>query len=389
MIIGHYIEHLSQGGVEVYVKRIVEAQQIAGHTVYYFARYVSSEDEAFSIGVKTDAALYEQAKRLGVDILHLHTSVSLIPPEDFATVRTVHGHQPYCPSSSQYLKRQDTPCNRSYSLQGCLWGHFINHCGSIRPYRLLQSFQHTWDEQRTLSKIPVITNSQFVTDHMIAAGYPAQSIYTLYVCATEASNSQEPPQFGIPRVVFLGRLTPEKGTTWLLRAIAQVKVPIHLDIAGQGAQAPVLQEMIQQLGLDDRVTMHGWLDSDAVYQLIQQARALIFPSVWHEPAGLVAYEAMLNARAVIASRVGGIPEGIVHGTNGFLIEPNDIEDLANRIEQLATDWELASQLGKNGQQFAAQTFELKNHMQKLMQIYSRVLDSRENTNQIQNLSIQY
>ncbi|MBD1858313.1 MULTISPECIES: glycosyltransferase family 4 protein [Leptolyngbya] len=376
MIIGHYIHHLEgQGGVEVYLKRIAGAQQAAGHTVYYFSKYTSPSDHNSAIAAETEASLYEQAKRLGVELLHLHASVSLAPPEDFVTIRTMHGHQAYCPSGSKYLKRQGTPCDRAYSLQGCLWGHLIDHCGSIRPHRLAENFQTLFNEKRILAKIPVLTNSEFVTEHMIAEGYPPHLIHTLYVCATEVAHVQEPPQIGIPHFAFLGRLVPEKGVVWLLRALAQVKVPVHLDIAGVGNQTATLQTMIQQLGLADRVTLHGWLNMEASYQLIQRSRALIFPSVWHEPAGLVAYEAMLNARATIASRVGGIPEGVLDGVTGLLVEPNDIAGLANHIERLATDWALAKQLGENGRRMAQQSFGLQNHMQKLMQFYEQVMRS--------------
>jgi glycosyltransferase involved in cell wall biosynthesis len=378
MIIGHYTHHLeSQGGAEIYLKRIATAQQAAGHTVYYFSKYISPSEESSTIAVQTDDVLYEQAKRLGVELLHLHASVSLIPPNNFVTVRTMHGHQPYCPSGSKYLQRQNVPCDRSYSTTRCLWGHLVDHCGSVRPHQVLQNFQNTWNEKRVLAQIPVITNSYFVKEQMLAAGYSPELMYMLYVCAAEASNSPAPPDSEIPRFMFLGRLTPEKGAIWLLHALTQVKVPVHLDIIGQGNQSLKVQQTIQNLNLQGQVTMHGWLDSEQIYQHFRQTRALIFPSVWHEPAGIVAYEAMLNSRAVIASKVGGIPEGVIDGVTGLLVEPNDTVGLAQQIERLATDWSLARQLGEAGQQFAVQTYSLKNHMPQLMQFYQQMIRSKQ------------
>ncbi len=390
MIIGHYISHLfAQGGAEIYLRRIAAAQDAIGHTVYYFSKYASAEDfnRLALIQVKSDAALYAEAKRLGVELLHLHSEVGLMPPSDLPTVRTLQGHRPYCPSATKFLARTNSPCDRAYSVSGCLWGHVVDRCGSIRPNRLLQSFQETFNEQRILPNLLVLTNSAYLRDQMIAAGYPADQIQTLYLCAAPVSNIVAPPHEGTPRFVFLGRFAPQKGLTWLLKAFAQVSVPAHLDIAGDGNDAARVRSLIDTLGLSDRVTLHGWLDSEAVDQLIQASRALIFPSVWHEPAGVVAYEAMMNARAVIASRVGGISEGVIDETSGLLVEPNDTAGLAAQIERLAIDWALADRLGKAGHQIAVQSFETDRQVDRVMKIYEQVRSKQTHSVQSQTVSV--
>ncbi|NDJ16218.1 glycosyltransferase family 4 protein [Myxacorys almedinensis] len=379
MIIGHYIKHLlGKGGAEVYLRRIALAQQKMGHTVYYFSKYLGSTDTSLisPIITESDAVLFDQAQQLGVELLHLHTDVAFLPPKNLTVIRTLQGHQPYCPSGSKYLKQHERPCDRAYSLHGCLWGHLVDRCGSARPHKLLNNFQRTFHEKRVLSTIPVLTNSEFLREHMIAAGYPKDLIRTLYLCAPQISTTSTPPQSDIPRFVFLGRLAPEKGLSWLIRSLQHVQTPIHLDIAGTGNQEPQIRELVQTLGLSDRITLHGWLDTESVYQLICKARALVFPSLWHEPAGMVAYEAMLNSRAAIASRVGGIPEGIIHETNGLLVEPNDSSGLAAQIDRLANNWALACRLGEAGHAIASQRFSLQTHMEALMQIYQQVMQPR-------------
>ncbi|MGG6265134.1 glycosyltransferase family 4 protein [Leptolyngbya sp. AN03gr2] len=376
MIIGHYIPHLAaHGGAEVYLQRIAIAQKKLGHTVHYFSRYdtIASLNGIPIHSVKTDAELYQAAMRLKIDLLHLHSEVSLLPPENLTVLRTVQGHQPYCPSGSKFLARSTCPCNRAYSVTGCLWGHFVDRCGSIRPEALLRGFESTRNEQKVLSKVPTLANSAFVRERMIASGYSEQLIQTLYLAVPDVVATTAPPQHEIPRFLFLGRLTTAKGVSWLIKALAQVPVPVHLDIAGDGDQLKQLQALVQQLGIVDRVTFHGWVTSETVYELIQSSRALIFPSLWHEPAGMVAYEALINARATIASRVGGIPEGVIDGVNGLLVEPNDISGLAHQIERLAKDWSLAKQYGEAGRDFAIETFGIEHHMKRLMQIYQQHL----------------
>ncbi|MBE9013391.1 glycosyltransferase family 4 protein, partial [Pseudanabaenaceae cyanobacterium LEGE 13415] len=379
MIIGHYTPHLTaHGGAERYLERIAIAQREMGHTVYYFSKYddIASLHEIPVLSVTTDAEIYTKALQLNIDLLHLHGEVSLLPPSNLVAIRTVQGHQPYCPSGSKFLARSTCPCDRTFSVTGCLWGHFVDRCGSIRPHRLIQGFESTRNEQKVLSKVPTLANSSFVRERMIASGYSEQLVQTLYLAVPDVVDTTPPPQDDLPRFLFLGRLTAAKGVTWLLKAVKHVKTPIHLDIAGDGQQGEQLQLLVQHLEIQDRVTFHGWVNTETVYQLIQSSRALIFPSLWHEPAGMVAYEALINARAAIASRVGGIPEGIIDGANGLLVEPNDVSGLAHQIDRLATDWMLAKQYGEAGRRFAVEAFGIEHHMKRLMQIYQQQLANR-------------
>ncbi len=380
MIIGHFDDAIwAPGGIATYIRRIAAQQQDAGHRVHYFSKFATEEmlrQPDAPILVQDDADLFSQAQQRGVNILHLHRGIRSIPPRDLAVVRTVHGHQPYCPSGSKYLESRQQPCDRTHSLGGCLWGHLIDHCGSIRPLNLLRNFQSTQDELRTLSQIPTITVSQFLKDQMIAVGYAADLIQVLYLFAPESSEQSAPPQTNPPRFVFLGRLVPNKGLDWLLRALQRVTVPIHLDIAGEGPQETYLRTLVQQLNLGDRVTFHGWLSAQQTKALLQAARALIFPSLWHEPGGTVAFEAMTQARALIMSRVGGMPEVVKDEINGLLVTPNDVEQLSHSIERLAVDWSLAAQMGAAGRSIAAQHFDAKNHCAQLMAIYQDVIESK-------------
>jgi glycosyltransferase involved in cell wall biosynthesis len=380
MIIGHYDTHIwAKGGVATYIRRVSAAQRHKGHQIYYFTQQpcIGKTEEESSIVVRSDSELFEQAKQRGLDILHLHRGVAIAPPNDLTAIRTLHGHAPYCPSGSRFLKRWSQPCDRPYSPHGCLWGHFVDHCGSVRPQHIQQHFQIHQQEQATLPHIPTIAVSHFLKQQMVRSGYPANLIHVLHLFAPEKPEQISPPTHGIPRFLFLGRIVPEKGLTWLLRTLPHLTVPIHLDIAGEGYQEMEMHDLAEKLRLGDRVTFHGWVSPEQVNQLIANARALIFPSLWHEPGGTVAFEAMSSSRAVIMSRVGGMPEVIQPGVNGLLVGPNDIKGLAASIEQLATDWALATQLGKMGRKLATEQFTLQNHVAELMQLYQRTFQSQQ------------
>jgi glycosyltransferase involved in cell wall biosynthesis len=371
-----------RGGIATYIRRVSKAQRAAGHTVHYLDTrpFTDVQDESVDlpIVVRDDNDLFIQAKLCGLDILHLHTNVSVIPPSSMPVIRTVHNNNPYCPSGSRHLKRWGQPCDRAYSLGGCLWGHFVDYCGSIRPQRFYPGFQITWQDMDALKEVPAIANSQFVKDQMIRSGYSADNIRVLHYPAPEIGEYFPPEQGDLPHFVFLGRITPEKGFVWLLRALAEVKVSLQMDIAGSGnqEQEQAIRRLAERLGLMNRITFHGWVNEAKAIQLIQGARALVFPSVWHEPAGIVSLEAAAAGRPIIASSVGGIPEYVGRLQNALLVEPNDVQGLARSIEQLTKDSFLAKQMGAEGRKMAKEYFSLEKHLEELMRLYELAIESR-------------
>lgn len=96
-------------------------------------------------------------------------------------------------------------------------------------------------------------------------------------------------------------------------------------------------------------------------------------SVWPEPAGIVTLEAYARYRPVIASNVGGIPEHIRADETGLLVPPNDIEQLAAAINELAQNYERARAIGEAGHAYFLERFTLDHHVQRLQEIYQWVI----------------
>jgi len=367
------------GGIGTYIRRISNSQIESGHTVKYLDCWDGIENgtPSLSVVVIDESELLIHAQKLDLDILHLHTDVSVLPKKYcIPIIRTIHNNNPYCPSGSRYLKRWGKPCDRAYSVGGCLWGHLADNCGSIRPQRFYRGLKRVWQEMDNLSHFPAIANSQFVKDQMIRSGYSADNVSVLHLPAPDIREYFPPNKEDLPHFLFLGRIAPEKGLNWLLHALAEVKVEVRIDIAGSGnqRQEQEIRHLAERLGLNQMIMFHGWVDETKAIQLLQKARVLVFPSVWHEPAGLVTLEAAAVGRAVIASRVGGIPEYASRLQNALLIEPNDVSELAQNIEQLATNWSLAEQMGIKGRKMAQQHFSLDNHLRELLRLYELAIN---------------
>lgn len=375
MRIGHFAPKVAaNGGIATYIRRTGQAQMRRGHEVTYFGREAESASPSTDVvRVPDDAALFAEADTLDLDILHLHKSVETLPDDRVPTVRTMHGHQGGCPSGSRYLARSGEPCDRAYSVPGCLWGHLVDRCGSARPQNLMDNFSRVERELEQARRVPTYTVSDFLRKQMVRAGCPPDQLRTIHSPAPEVDGSfTSPPRTDSPRFLYLGRLVPHKGLSWLLRAFAEVSPAAQLEIAGDGPQLEAMKTLVQELGVRSRVTFHGWVDSSRVPSLMRRARAVVFPSVWHEPAGLISLEAAAHGRALIASRVGGIPE-YLSSRHALLVDAGDREGLTRAITSLARNPNRAEQMGKLGQKRMDAAFSMSTFLDELHGFYDETL----------------
>jgi glycosyltransferase involved in cell wall biosynthesis len=351
MRIGHYaFDHTSPGGIASYVRRLTAAQEQRGDEIILLSRDEPAATEASVIEVvSTPTVLYDTAQALGLDVLHLHHPAGTVPTHRVPTVRTMHDNSGFCPSVSTFLARTEQPCDRAFTHAGCLWGHLVDHCGSRRPANLRNIFSLIREEQANMTKIPTMTVSEYMRDAIIrSGGVPDRLVAVRSPAPPTAHPVGPPPVDGPPRFLYASRLEPKKGLDWFLRALARCPT-VEADVAGTGAPDYVdfMKRRAEMLGVADRVTFHGWLSEAELYALYRGARALVFPSLYHEPAGLVTLEAAALGRPVIASRVGGIPE-YAHPSFSLLCEAGDVAVLATHITTLADDWDRAWAMGQAG-----------------------------------------
>lgn len=156
-------------------------------------------------------------------------------------------------------------------------------------------------------------------------------------CGLEAAfHTLEPaPVPEIARIVCVGRLSKEKGQLLLIEAAHQLalkKIKFELVLAGDGGMRSEIEELIAQLDLTSQIRITGWIGSTQVREEIIAARALVLPS-FSEGLPVVIMEAMALRRPVIATYVGGIPELIQPGENGWLVPAGSVNDMVIAIEE--------------------------------------------------------
>ena len=167
-----------------------------------------------------------------------------------------------------------------------------------------------------------------------------------------------------PVVGTVGWLLPIKGPMHLLKAMGSVwqdYPETTLAFVGKGDLKAELQAEALQMGASGRVKLLGWRDD--IPEIMQILDVFVLPSL-NEGMGRVLVEAMAAGKPVVASRVGGIPDLVKHGENGFLVEPGDENGLSAAIEKLLTDKTMRDQMGKKGRMMA-RAFSVENMVEKI------------------------
>ncbi|MDK3019177.1 glycosyltransferase [Pseudodonghicola flavimaris] len=163
----------------------------------------------------------------------------------------------------------------------------------------------------------------------------------------------EPMPSGPPRLVSIGRFAEQKGQMMLVRAMSRLRAEfpdLHLVLVGDGEMRGDLERAIADHGLQEMITLTGWLDEAGVRAELAAAHAMILPS-FAEGLPMVVMEAMAAARPVIATYIAGIPELVRPGETGWLVPAGDVQALADAVADLvAQPEERLAAMGQAGRE---------------------------------------
>jgi starch synthase len=198
-----------------------------------------------------------------------------------------------------------------------------------------------------------------------------------------------------PAVVFVGRITRQKGLPHLLRATRSLPEDVQLVLVAGAPDTPEILTEVKGLVEELRSAREGvvWIDDvlprDDVRVLLSHATTFVCPSVY-EPLGIVNLEAMACGAPVVGSATGGIPEVIVDGETGFLVPidqvqdgtgtPTDpdrfVADLADALGRMVADPAAAKRMGEAGRARAAEHFDWQRIAAETREVYARVIGER-------------
>ena len=378
MNIGHYFQSvITPNGGTVYVSNLIKAQKEAGHEVVLYVRDMFPEVPGFDgIDVKTvstDKELYDRSLRDQMHCLHVHSPQPIEAHifDNMPIVSTLHTPGFICLSQNMMLANAKKPCPYVYHPVRCLYNHFYNHCGSIRPANIYKAFKRITLERSEMPLIHVIVPSSYFRDAMLRSEFPSQRLHYVphFVQSTPAPlpfNSIDAPK----RFLFHGRLHPQKGVDILLQAASILGEDVFIDIAGSGHMHSEYLSMSKRLGISHRITFHGELRWGEIEELMQRSVASVVPSIIVETFCLSAAEAQACGRPVIASDAGGLKDIVVPDKTGYLIKPGDHQALALAMQCIIDDRAMAVQMGRNGWERMRDKFSLSTHLAQLEAVYA-------------------
>jgi alpha-maltose-1-phosphate synthase len=282
-------------------------------------------------------------------------------------------------------------------LAGMLYGiPHVMTAHSLEPLRPWKAEQlgggyalSSWCERVAMESATAVVA---VSDGMradILAAYPAVAPERVHVIRNGIDTREYQPdpgtdvlaRYGIdparPAVVFVGRVTRQKGLPVLLRAAQQLDPSAQLVLCAGQADTAELAAEVAGLAAQLRDTRSGvvWiekmLDKEEVVQILSHATAFVCPSTY-EPLGIVNLEAMACGTAVVASRVGGIPEVVEDGETGLLVPASDPPALARALNALISDPARAKAMGERGRHRAAAEFSWGAIAAQTAQLYAEL-----------------
>lgn len=374
---GHY------GGVEQVMAHTVRALRRRGHECYLAfgeARSDAAEYSALFAGVwpcreisggtpSGGETFAEITARVQPDVVFVQ-KVSNLPEgvehaTAYRTVVMVHDHDLWCPTGLGYARHNRQLCRHNAGWRCYLSLAFIEkNPGGRLPFRFNSIQRKVCGMRRYHRFDSILANSRFIREKLLANGFPGDRTHLCHPVLNQEALVPDPvPE--TPEVLYVGSLIRGKGVDLLLRALATVQCPFTLNVVGTGKSEATLRELAKHLKIDGQVNFAGWVPNEEVARYYRSAKVVAVPSAWPEPFGLVGLEAMRHGRPVVAFRVGGIPDWLVHEETGLMAPPLDTEALAGALERLLGDTGTARRFGAKGAERVREQFSFSMYIDQL------------------------
>ncbi|MDD4994914.1 MAG: glycosyltransferase [Patescibacteria group bacterium] len=393
-----------RGGAETYFFDLAELLKRQGHEVAFFSMkgrendksvwskyFVSEVDYTRREGILREAGkaagyLYNFEARSNLkklladfkpDIVHLHniyhqlsTSVlDALRDSPAPKILTLHDYKLICPNYKLFTRGRI--CERCFKHK--YYNAIIYRCAqNSLASSALAAAEMAIAKTRQIYENVVdcyVSPSRFFTKKIKDWGVRVKRIEVVpnFVFLDE----YEPHEAVGDYYLYAGRLAHEKGVSDLVSVFCKHK-NIKLKIAGSGPLENGLKDFVKTSGAKN-IEFFGHLAPDALKAEIGGCRAVIVPTLMHDNYPYGVLEAQALGKAIIASRLGGIPEMVEHGMSGYLYEPRNPDDLAARILDAEKNPKKLIEFGKQGRARVEKENGAADHYKKIFEIYESSL----------------
>lgn len=310
------------------------------------------------------------------DVIHLH-NIHNADAVDFLldhkpVVLTSHDFRYLCPASNYYYRRTESVCERSCGV-ACFGVTLAKKCMTLRPRFSWKYYQRVIRVRRRFGDFrQLIAPGHDAADRFIRDGFPRNSVTVLpYFCRIKPLENPRPvPEQ--PLILYLGRLSGNKGWEYFVQALGMLPGHVNGMIIGNvdGAAERRLVQSAEMHGCRNRLSWRNWATQEEISRQLRATSVMVFPSLWPETLGIVGLEAMAHGVPIVASDIGGVPEWLRDGHNGYRVPPRNAHAIADRIGRIVQDPIAAAALGVNGLDYLNQRFLPEQHLSVLKNIYT-------------------
>ena len=346
-----------RGGEDARSEDDVAMLRARGHTVHH---YVVNNDGLSGLQLLTlpvrsiwSQSDYRKIREIirheRIDIVHVHNYQPLISPaifhaahrEGVPAVMTLHNYRLICPAG-QFLREHricEECVGKSFAYPGIVHACYRESrimTGAVAAGLAAHRWIRTWD--RSVSAYIVLT--EFARNKFTQGGLPAAKLYY---------RPNFVPDTGVGKgrggyVLFVGRLSPEKGINVMLDAWKTIGSSVALKIVGNGPLKESVETAVKQI---PSVELLGRKTPQEVYDIMGNAAAVLVPSVWYEGAPQVILEAFAKGTPAIVSKLGGMESMVDHQRTGLCFEAGNAGALASAVTELISNRESLDRMRQN------------------------------------------
>jgi glycosyltransferase involved in cell wall biosynthesis len=377
------------GGEQVAVEAQVALLRERGHPVVLYVKdnvviehYRPGQRVAFFPRTLFSQVTCREIRSLVVrerpSVAHVHNVFPLISPAVYRAlkdaevpiVQTVHNFRFLCPNGLFYTHGQICErCEYGNTFHAVRRKCYRNSCVLSALYALTIGLHRRWGTFGLIDRFIALT--EFTAQKLVESGLVRRDEISVL-----GNFLPDPPpvpgsfEAREPYIIYLGRLSPEKGGETLLEAMAGLP-NLGLKVIGDGPQAETLQAMAHRRRLH-QVEFLGRVVGEVKWQLLRQALAMVVPSACYENFPFTILESLASGTLVVASNLGSLPYVVDDGKSGLLFRPGDSQDLRQKLAWLATHPHEALAMGRYGRQVVETRYSAEAHYRQLMGIYAEV-----------------
>ncbi|WP_269632110.1 glycosyltransferase [Pelomonas sp. BJYL3] len=363
-----------RGGEDAVVESELALLRQHGHEVQTYFRHNDEVRGQSPAGLALQAVwsrstvqdLSSQIQRDRPDVIHVHNTLPLVSPAVFwvahrhriPVVMTLHNFRLLCPQAM--LLREGRVCEDCVGRSP--WPAVVHGCyrGSRAQTAVVSAMLGvhralgTW--QRRVSRY--IALNEFARQKYIEGGLPAERI----VLKPNFVDLPRPPELERSGVLFVGRLSEEKGVRTLIEAAQALPPGLRVTVVGDGPLRPLVEA-------HPRLRYLGPQAAEAVQAQMAAAQLLLVPSIWFENFPRTIVEAFACGLPVIASRLGALPELVEPGFTGDLVEPGNGQALAACIQRHLAHAGALAEMGRQARRHYELHWSASRNYETLIRIY--------------------